>query len=225
MSEPSISSMLQNQLNLPITLFQKYSLLGLNEEQVMLLLQIYAYQQEGHSFPTPEQLAEHMTMSSEACSKELRYLIQRQFLSIEEENNDDIIKEYYSLEPLWQSLFRAEESYEDNTDQEAGEIFQRFEQEFGRPLSPFEIELVNSWIDEERIELSLIHAALREAVLMSKLNFKYIDRILLEWKRKGIKTVDQAKQASKTYHQHQTTRQTQQNHPYDKSLYYNWLEE
>src|SRR5699024_12025362 len=80
-----------------------------------------------------------------------------------------------------------------------GTIFILFEQEFGRPLSPFEIETINAWLDEDNIIPALIKAALRESVLMGKLNFRYIDRILCEWKHKGIHTVEQARESSKSF--------------------------
>ncbi|WP_431804932.1 DnaD domain-containing protein [Halobacillus andaensis] len=102
-----------------------------------------------------------------------------------------------------------------------------FEQEFGRPLSPFEIENINIWLDQEEQEPALIKAALREAVLMGKLNFKYIDRILREWKRKGIQTVEQARQHGKKFRQGQVKNTSSTKSPVkrDVSLYYNWLEE
>ena len=46
--------------------------------------------------------------------------------------------------------------------------------------------------DQDQHHPNLIQAALREAVMSGKLNFRYIDRILFEWKKNGIKTVDQA---------------------------------
>lgn len=114
-----------------------------------------------------------------------------------------------------------------NRDEEnIGNIFILFEQEFGRPLSPFEIETINSWLDEDGIEPSLIKAGLRESVLMSKLNFKYIDRILREWKKKGIHTVQDARKASQQFHQGKSdnNHQTNTRPKRDTSFYYNWLE-
>src|SRR5690606_14486161 len=98
-----------------------------------------------------------------------------------------------------------------------------FEQEFGRPLSPFEIETVNAWLDEDLLAPSLIKAALRESVLMGKLNFKYIDRILREWKKKGIQTVEQAREESKSFRKNQVTKQYNTRRR-DTSVYFNWLE-
>src|SRR5699024_11496295 len=94
--------------------------------------------------------------------------------NIQKKNEQGILSEIYSLDPLWQQLFAQKQSKEDDE----GAIFILFEQEFGRPLSPFEIETINVWLDEDEMKPALIKAALRESVLMSKLNFKYIDRIL-----------------------------------------------
>ena len=43
------------------------------------------------------------------------------------------------------------------------------------------------WEDRDQHHPNLIQAALREAVMSGKLNFRYIDRILFEWKRMVLK--------------------------------------
>ncbi len=73
------------------------------------------------------------------------------------------------------------------------QLFQIVEQSFGRPLSPYEIETLNQWIDVDHHDLSVIQAALDEALSQNKLSFKYIDRILLNWKKNNVKTVDDSK--------------------------------
>ena len=88
------------------------------------------------------------------------------------------------------SLFKAAEKQLENQE---GLLYNRFEEEFCRPLSPIEAETLSMWIDQDHHSPELIMAALREAVVSSKLNFRYIDRILFEWKRNGVKTVEQAK--------------------------------
>ena len=62
-----------------------------------------------------------------------------------------------------------------------------FEKEFGRTLSPIEYELINGSLDNEFSE-ELVKAALKEAVYNGVSNLRYIDKILYEWKKKGIKT-------------------------------------
>lgn len=219
---------LQDQLSIPAKLLTNYQRLGLDEKELVIILKIFHYQSIGVSFPTPEELALETTFDQQACAGLLRQLLQKGFLTIEESDVENFPRnEYYSLESLWDKLYYPKIEEKDQAlDQNQMNIFVLFEQEFGRALSPIEIETMNIWIDDDDQEPALIKAALREAVLMSKLNFKYIDRILREWKRKGIQTVDQAREHSKAFHSDQTKleRNTQVNKR-DTSLYYNWLEE
>lgn len=73
-------------------------------------------------------------------------------------------------------------------------LFRLFEREFGRPLTPMEIETINGWLDKDRYPEPLIEAALKEAVYAGKLHFRYIDRMLLDWARQRIRTPEEAKE-------------------------------
>ena len=66
-------------------------------------------------------------------------------------------------------------------------IYDTFEKEFGRTLSPMEYQIINAWQDNN-IEVETILLALKEAVYNGVNNLRYIDRILSEWSKKGIKT-------------------------------------
>ncbi|WP_080874399.1 DnaD domain-containing protein [Oceanobacillus timonensis] len=217
---------IQDQMTVPKKLLTNYHQLGLHETELILLLQLSRFANEGNHFPTPFELAQTASISEEEAANMLRKLVQRGFLSIEKNNSDQTpISESYSLEPLLEKLYDEEAAVVNHEEEHIGNIFILFEQEFGRPLSPFEIETVNSWLDEDEIEPSLIKAGLRESVLMSKLNFKYIDRILREWKKKGIHTVQDARKASRQFHQNKTeTNNTETRPKRDTSFYYNWLE-
>lgn len=81
-----------------------------------------------------------------------------------------------------------------------------FEREFARPLSPMEVERIRQWINEA--DAVLIMEALRRAVLMGKNNFRYIDAILMEWRKNNLRTLNdivkydeefQQRRAKKTY--------------------------
>ena len=68
-------------------------------------------------------------------------------------------------------------------------IFEIFEKEFARPLSPMEFEFINEWIKSGMSE-ELIIEALKEATYNGVSNLRYIDKILYEWNKKGIKRTD-----------------------------------
>ena len=69
------------------------------------------------------------------------------------------------------------------------DIFKVFEVELGRTLSPMELQLINGWLDSGTSE-ELVIGALREAVYNGVNNFRYIDKIIYEWEKKGFKSMD-----------------------------------
>lgn len=222
-----IQQILLNQIQIPTKLLSTYKSFGLNEQDVMVILQIHRFAQENNDFPTPAQIAEHLTLNEEECANILRKLIQKGLLAIEElKNNQNQLSEEYSLNPLWEKIFQDNhEDMEKDDEQDIGNTFILFEQEFGRPITPFEIETINTWLDVDEIAPELIKAGLRESVLMGKLNFTYIDRILRDWKKKGIRTVEQARESSRNFRDRQVQKQYTTTNKRDSSIYYNWLEE
>ena len=105
-------------------------------------------------------------------------------------------------------------------------LYTIFEQEFGRPLSPLECETLAMWIDQDEHDASIIKAALREAVISGKLNFRYIDRILFEWKKNNIQTVEQARQQGNKFRQYQRKQIPNKKAKSSKEVpIYNWLEQ
>ena len=68
-------------------------------------------------------------------------------------------------------------------------IFELFESEFGRTLSPMEYEFINAWINSGMNE-EIIKEALKEATYNGVSNLRYIDKIIYEWTKKGYKTVE-----------------------------------
>lgn len=83
-------------------------------------------------------------------------------------------------------------SFSPETDKNKLNIYAAVEQNFGRALSPIEMEMIKQWQTEDSYPDDLIQLALKEAVLNQAFSLKYMDRILLSWERKGIKTKNQA---------------------------------
>lgn len=68
--------------------------------------------------------------------------------------------------------------------QEKPTLFELFETEFKRPLTQVELMRLSDWSRE--YDQQLIIYALREASINKASSFNYIDKILCEWKRKGM---------------------------------------
>ena len=77
-------------------------------------------------------------------------------------------------------------------------IFQLLEREIGKQLSTIEIEIVKAW-KETGYSDEIIKEAVKEAVLNGVANLRYIDKILYEWAKKGIKTHEDVEKNRKEF--------------------------
>ncbi|MCR2820209.1 DnaD domain-containing protein [Lederbergia panacisoli] len=217
-------------IQVPYLLMSKYREIGLDEKELVVLLHIISFMEKGNEFPTPEQIAERMTITSSECTSILRRLVQLEMIKIEKDFSDDEVRfERYSLSSLWIKLadlliVEKKQLALETVFQEEKDIYTTFEQEFGRPLSPLECESLAMWIDQDGQDPIIIKAALREAVMSGTVNFRYIDRILFEWKKNGIKTVEQAKVHSLKFRQ-KPRQINQQSKSSNTVPFYNWLEQ
>lgn len=187
---------------LPVVFLSEYKKMGLTEEEVMLIIHIMIYQEKaGQPLPSIEKIATRMSLSEERIAALFKKLTHDGYLEIVEEINEyGLRSERYSLSPLYQKLavLMLEEDHTESGS-EYDRLFHLFEQEFGRPLSPFECEHLSQWLDQDGYSEELIEAALREAVFCGKVSFRYIDRILLEWERHQIDTAEAAYEYSKRF--------------------------
>ena len=73
-------------------------------------------------------------------------------------------------------------------------IYDFIEENFGRTLSPVEYEKISQWKDND-----LTRHAIKEAILNGAYKIKYIESILNDYRKNGIKTVQQAQEAEKKF--------------------------
>jgi len=196
-------------VHVPSLLLTHYRKLGLSDTEVMLLLQLITYKQLEHNdFPSIEQLEQRMGGTPGEVSSVIQRLMKEDWVSIdvEWEERTGIQFESYNLAGMYERLAQclAEEraamrqtsqQREPEAAKPEGErnLFVIFEKEFARPLSPMECETISSWVDQDGYPEELILLALKEAVFAGKVHFRYIDRILLEWNRNRVQTVEDAK--------------------------------
>lgn len=216
----------------PQLFFQHYKKLRITDDEALILLHLMSFHSEQKDFPTPFDFTERMNYSENEITIQLRKLIQKGFLEITQGvDSEGKLYEKYSLIPLWEKLidYIEETTVKANEKEEKkkeADIFSLFEQEFGRLLSPIEIETITMWLDIDDHSPEIIKAALREAVLAGKLSFRYIDRILFEWKKKNIRSLDQVKQHTHEFRDKTIKPTTHKTEDHTKKVtFYNWLEE
>lgn len=219
-------------ISIPARLIQDYKRLKLSESEVMLLIHVHSFLQQGNTFPTPQLLASRMSHSEDECLQMLQSLLKRGFLEIQECKTDNhMFTEAFSLNPLWEKLIMLASQQNEETqiatrEDDERTLYSLFEAEFARPLSPMECELITMWLDQDKYNPSIIKAALLEAVVSGKRNLRYIDRILIEWDKNGVRTVQQAKEYGEKFRNYQY-KSTPQKSPEPKKKFpsYNWLKD
>lgn len=225
----------QRNISVPQLFFQHYNEMNIQDDEALIILHLITFEQQGVDFPTPNDLMARTNFQPMTISQILQRLMQKGMLEISQSTDESgKLTEKYSVYPLWERLLNLLESKQQRVKETAIKldetaIFNLFEQEFGRLLSPIEIETIGMWMDLDQHTPEIIKAALKEAVLAGKVSLRYIDRILMEWKKKNIKTLQQIEKHSEQYRKHTTApmqmnqQQTQQ--PTKKVSFYNWLEE
>lgn len=97
------------------------------------------------------------------------------------------LNEVVKLDGVYSSI--VENTNEETKEEVKEDIFKTFEKELGRTMSPMELELINGWLISGTPE-EIILGALREAVYNGVNNFRYIDKIIYEWEKKGFKNMN-----------------------------------
>lgn len=142
--------------------------LNLNSvETVILLLLDLSIRKKEHV--DPKILANKANIGIKEFDEGLTKLIQKGYVKVDI-TQDEV---HYQLDD---SLFIFSTSIESSSQKD---ILGVFEREFKRPLSNHEIDKLNDWL--MKLDYGFLMHALREAVIYKKLNFNYIDRILVKW--------------------------------------------
>ena len=108
-------------------------------------------------------------------------LITKGLIEVKVFKDSGVVSEVISLDMFYDKLVMNTKNEENNTD-----IYSKFESEFGRSLSPIEYETINRWL-ENGVSEEIITSALKEAVINGASNLRYIDKIIYEWTKKGVK--------------------------------------
>ena len=129
-----------------------------------------------------EDIKEKLGFDEDKIVNTFTSLVNKKFIEMVVTNNNGEVIEKINLDPFYDRLLLNS----DTTKTNENDIYQLVERELGRTLSSFEYELINKWL-ESGISEETIKEALKEAVLNNVRNFKYIDKIIYEWSKNGIK--------------------------------------
>lgn len=203
---------------MPLYLVQLRDKFHLSMEDFVFLIYLV---NEGEKTPfNPVKIGEDLNMSLPVVMQKISILTDLHLLEVKAYKNDKgIMEEVILLSSFYDKA--ASLLVEEMNEPEPGSsetIFEIFEREFGRTLSPMECEIIKAWMDGN-ISRELILAALKEATYNGVSNLRYIDKILYEWLKKGFKT-------EKDVLEHQQKRKEQKSEKPNTEVFdYNWFDD
>lgn len=178
-----------------------YPQLNISDAEMILIIQLEMFNQQGEKFPSNEQIAANTNFSTTDVANLIQALIDNEYLAIEQITDEQgRIGNQYNLNSLYSKLdkilatkisdsTKTNKSTINNIDNsQLNKLMRQFEIEFGRYLSPIEREEISAWLNVDHYEPEIIKMALREAVLSQAYSLKYVDRVLLNWQRHNLKT-------------------------------------
>ena len=192
---------------IPNILLKNYRKLNITDSELIVLVYLI---NTDISF-NPKQIAKDLNFDLSEIMNIITSLTEKGILKIDIINKK-VREEVINLEELYKKLGFI--VVNDEIKENSNNIFDIFEKEFGRTLSPIDYEIITDWQKNYNDEIILL--ALKEAVFNGVNNLRYIDKILIDWNKKGIKNEQDIINDRKSF----------QNKKQNKKLFdYDWLNE
>lgn len=213
----------QGNMVIPLYLLQHFKDLKLKLEEFIFLMYLYNL---GDNFVfDPTKFSNDLNMTLVEVMSFIEALTDKKFIRVESKKNDKgIMEEFIIMDDFYSklTLITIDEVNKETNDASKSDIFEVIQKEFGRTISPIEYEIIKAWI-ESGINESVIKEAVKEATFNGVSNLRYIDKILYEWGKLGVKTVEDVE---KNRMKHNNTNKNQVNEEVDMDVIeWNWFDD
>ena len=169
-----------------------YKKINITDRELIIL--IYLINQHTNLY-NPKQISTDLNIDFNTLIEEINSLCEKGIIKIEMKRINKVLNETINLDLLYEKIAFTLNEVEAKEDTN---IYDIFEKEFGRTLSPVEYEIIGNWRNSDNTD-ELILLALKEAVYNGVNNLRYIDKIIFEWNKKGIKTKEDVENNNKQF--------------------------
>lgn len=198
-------------INIPRALIRYYQQLNISANAFVVLLYLIDHQQELQSEAYLQGVGKSLGFSDNEAYDYFSELLDAELIRFEMVKDEqgkqrDII----NIEPLYRRLAQLIDDTHSETEiplPQSNSLISVFEGEFGRQLTQMELMQVADWKKMDHFSDEMIILALQQAVLNQAISLKYIDRILLDWKKKNIRTAEEAKREIQSFNQAKSQRE------------------
>ena len=191
---------------IPLYLLKNYKDLKLDLDEFIFLM--YLYNKGDKELFDPGKISNDLNIPLKDVMKYISTLTDKKMLKV-----------IIDLDDFYRKIsLKMVSNVNDNLDELNSSVFTFIEKEFGRTLSPMENEIIKSWLENGSSE-ELVREAVKEATFNGVNNLRYIDKILYEWEKKGIKNKEDV---DKNRNLH---RKKEKEEPVEEIFDYNWFED
>ena len=213
----------QGNMVIPLYLLQHFKDLKLKLEEFIFLMYLYNL---GDNFVfDPSKFGNELNMTLVEVMSYIEVLTDKRFIRVESKKNDKgVMEEFIIMDDFYSklTLITIDEVNKETNDASKSDIFEVIQKEFGRTISPIEYEIIKAWI-ESGINENVIKEAVKEATFNGVSNLRYIDKILYEWGKLGVKTVEDVE---KNRMKRNNTNKNQVNEEVDMDVIeWNWFDD
>lgn len=176
--------------NIVIPVFLLKNIKKLNLEMNDFVFLMYLYNLGNRFIFDPSKFSDDLNLDLSEVMNYISSLTDKGFIRVEVlKNEKGLMEEVVILDDFFNKITLITIDEVNSQDVSNSNIFEIIEKEFGRTLSPFEYEIIKAWLENNMSE-ELIKEAIKEATFNGVSNLRYIDKILYEWGKAGIKTIE-----------------------------------
>lgn len=182
---------------IPLYLYRDYKKLGIDLETFIFLM--YLDSKKDKIVFDVNKLSEEFSCDIKTIMNYISILQDKKLIEIKVIKNDkNITEEYISLDFFYEKVSLNLLDELNKKEEQESDVFEVLEKELGKQLSPIEIEIVKAW-KENNYSDEVIKEAIRESVMNGVAGLRYVDKILYEWDKKGIKTKEDVEKNRKSW--------------------------
>jgi len=190
MNKVKLNDLVKSQnITVPMYVIKQYSKFNLTLDEFVLLIYLY---NNNNIIYDPNFIANELNISMETVLINVDSLANKGLISLDvNKTSNGVLEEKINLDNFYEKITLSlidELNLEETSD---NSIFTIIEDELGHKLKPNEQEMVISLQKDYSDEL--IKEALKEASNSGSPSLRYIDKVLFDWKRQGVKSLDDIK--------------------------------
>ena len=174
----------EKRIVIPLYLLRMYKDFNINVDEFALL--IYLFDKDGQEFD-PDKASTDLNCDMMNIMENISNLTDKGLINVQTVKNDKgVMEDLYDLSPLFDRITSKIIEVLNVKEEKSLNIHDLIEGEFNRKLSPLEHEMIEDW-ENNNISKDLIKEAVKEASLNGVSNLRYIDKILIDWMKKGYR--------------------------------------